>query len=325
MKKLIIFDMDGVIIDVSSSYRDSVRKTVSIFLRPCLNSAMLPDPLFNLSDLAFLKGTGGLNNDWDLTHKVITLMFSKIQGKKESKNREEWDVRELAFFLKSSDKPIEHLFNEAGKLNFKEVDFFYKGNIKSDVGSGNIIKQIFQEVYLGEMLFSKTYGFPAQYYFGDGFILKEKLLIEKKMLSFLAEANTLAIATGRPEMEALYPVKKHNINFFKKILTLDDCTKAEKEEYEKNSIKVSLGKPNPFMLDAIAAYYENSGELPQKLYYIGDMPDDMIAAKQSKYIFCAVGVTYSAPDKKNSESRLKEAGADYIVNSPQELADFFNR
>ena len=318
MKKLIIFDMDGVIIDVSSSYRECIRKTTSIFLLPCINSKLLPEPLFTLADLASLKRTGGLNNDWDLTHKVITLLFSKISGKKESINRKDWDVEELACFLKTENNPIENLFKKAGALKFKEVDFFYNG----DVGSGNIIKQIFQELYLGKELFSETYGFSAQYYFDEALILKEKLFLDKVMLSSLAASNRLAIATGRPAAEAVYPVKKNNIDFFEKIITLDDCIKAEKEA-ESRGEKASLGKPHPFMLDIIAAYYENRGELGEKIYYIGDMPDDMIAAKRSKYKFCAVGVTYSSSDKESSFSKLKEAGADYIANTPQELIEFF--
>ena len=318
MNKLIIFDMDGVLINVSSSYRECVGKTASIFLLPCINSELLPHPLFDLAELAFLKATGSLNNDWDLTHKVLTLMFSKINGKKESANREEWDVKELASFLKSSDKPLELLFKDAntgvGPQVSKEIDFFYKG----DVGSGNIIKQIFQELYLGKELFSEIHGIQAQYYFEQGLILTEKLFIERDKLLSLSDSHNLAIATGRPAAEAAYAVKKNNINFFEKMMTHDDCVKEEKNRGEKTS----LGKPHPFMLDTIAAYYESRGELTEKIYYIGDITDDMIAAKRSKYGFCAVGVTYSSPDKKKALSTLTEAGADYIVNTPQELIDF---
>ena len=147
------------------------------------------------------------------------------------------------------------------------------------------------------------------------------------MLSSLSDFHTLAIATGRPAAEAIYPIKENKIDFFEKILTLDDCGKAEKEA-EKNrccsSTKISFGKPHPFMLDVIAEYFESRGALSNgaKLYYIGDMPDYMIAAKRSKYSFCATGVTYSAPDKEVSISRLKEAGADKIINSPQELIEY---
>ena len=78
-QKLIVFDMDGVIIDVSRSYRDTVRQTSRLFLKPALAWEKLPDPLFSLSDLANLKQGGGLNNDWDLTCLVINLFFSLVK------------------------------------------------------------------------------------------------------------------------------------------------------------------------------------------------------------------------------------------------------
>ncbi len=66
-KNLIVFDMDGVIVDVSASYRDVVRRTTQLFFHPARASESLPEPLFALSDLAAVKQSGGLNNDWDLT------------------------------------------------------------------------------------------------------------------------------------------------------------------------------------------------------------------------------------------------------------------
>ena len=75
-KNLIVFDMDGVIIDVSASYRDVVRHTAGLFFQPAQGAEKLPDPLFDLADLAAVKQSGGLNNDWDLTYLVIKLLFS---------------------------------------------------------------------------------------------------------------------------------------------------------------------------------------------------------------------------------------------------------
>jgi len=59
--------MDGVIIDVSRSYRDTIRQTARLFFKGAHSWENLPDPLFRLSDLARVKQSGGLNNDWDLT------------------------------------------------------------------------------------------------------------------------------------------------------------------------------------------------------------------------------------------------------------------
>ena len=49
---LIVFDMDGVIVDVSKSYRETVRQTARLFFQGARGWSELPDPLFSLSDLA---------------------------------------------------------------------------------------------------------------------------------------------------------------------------------------------------------------------------------------------------------------------------------
>ena len=62
-QSLIVFDMDGVLIDVSGSYRETVRKTARLFFTGARGFDKLPDPLFSLKDLAKIKQSGGLNND----------------------------------------------------------------------------------------------------------------------------------------------------------------------------------------------------------------------------------------------------------------------
>ena len=115
-KNLIAFDMDGVIIDVSGSYRDVVRQTARLFFRPAGAWKKLPEPLFKLSDLAAVKQSGGLNNDWDLTFVVINLLFSLIDKPEVQESRDPWtryrrtmsqcEVSGLADFLLSTDKPL---------------------------------------------------------------------------------------------------------------------------------------------------------------------------------------------------------------------------
>ena len=62
-RTLIVFDMDGVIVDVSGSYREAVRQTARLFFKGIGSENTLPDPLFSLDDLARVKQAGGLNND----------------------------------------------------------------------------------------------------------------------------------------------------------------------------------------------------------------------------------------------------------------------
>ncbi|MEE9120112.1 MAG: HAD hydrolase-like protein, partial [Syntrophobacteria bacterium] len=186
-----------------------------------------------------------------------------------------------------------------------------------DVGSGNIIKQIFQEIYLGKDLFESTYGIAAKVYHGEGYINREKPLVDKPTLESLSKDNILAIATGRPKSEAEYPLDFFGLRrYFTIILTLDDCIREERRILEKEGKKVSLGKPNPYMLDAIAETkkHEASG-----FYYIGDMPDDMVAASRSKAGFIGIGLLFSAPDKAILKGDLLRAGADYVIEDLEEL------
>lgn len=57
----ILFDMDGVLVDVSRSYRVTVQKTVEFFSRENISNRTIQN----------YKNRGGLNNDWDLTECIL--------------------------------------------------------------------------------------------------------------------------------------------------------------------------------------------------------------------------------------------------------------
>jgi phosphoglycolate phosphatase-like HAD superfamily hydrolase len=315
--------MDGVIMDVSASYRDVVRQTVGLFFQPARGAEKLPDPLFELSDLAAVKQSGGLNNDWDLTFRVISLLLSLIDTPDTAENADPWrhyyetirvcDVTSMAAYLESTDSPLVSLL----KQNHPYQDPFVSRLFQGDVGSGNIIKQIFQEIYLGQELFYSTYNLKPAVYRNEGFILREKVLIDRQVLAELAADNLLAIATGRPGAEAAYPLKHFQLShFFSWVLTLDDCLLEENRILEEEGRTISLSKPNPFMLDVIA---RSCSEPFDNFYYIGDMPDDMLAAARSEANCKGIGMLASAPDKESLRIELVKAGADYVIEDFAEL------
>ncbi len=324
-KNLIVFDMDGVIIDVSASYRDVVRRTAGLFFQPARGAEKMPDPLFELSDLAAVKQSGGLNNDWDLTFAVISLFFSLFDNPDIHANKDPWsryrdtidrcDVASMVNFLQSKDKPLVSLLKQHGRYEDSFVNSLYQG----DVGSGNIIKQIFQEIYLGEDLFRSTYKMDPAVYRGQGYILREKVLIDQQLLEELAAENVLAIATGRPRAEAQYPLNHFQLDqYFAHILTLDDCLAEEKRIFEQDGRTVSLSKPDPFMLDAVVTKCRESFD---NFYYIGDMPDDMLAAAGAAAKCKGIGLLLTAPDKKSLAKNLTAAGADYVIDSFEALRE----
>jgi len=320
---LIVFDMDGVIIDVSGSYRDTVRQTARLFFKGADSWKDLPDPLFSLSDLARVKQSGGLNNDWDLTFLIINLLFTQVNIKSQFRDSDPWtrykksikncDVINLIRFLNHEKNPIFTLLEKNGRISHDFITDLYAG----DVGSGNIVKQIFQEIYLGKELFESTYGVPAKVFQQKGYINRETLLIDKSILERLSKKNILAIATGRPRIEADYPLNYFDLKkYFSWILTLDDCLKEEEKIFEQQQQKVSLSKPNPYMLDVIKTAQKNS---VSECYYVGDMPDDMMAASRSKAGFIGIGILKSSADKEGLRRDLEHAGADYIIEDFDEL------
>ena len=50
--------MDGVLVDVSASYREAVRMTARLFFKGAPGWARLPNPLFSLEEIAAVKQSG---------------------------------------------------------------------------------------------------------------------------------------------------------------------------------------------------------------------------------------------------------------------------
>jgi HAD superfamily hydrolase (TIGR01548 family) len=323
---LIVFDMDGVLIDVSGSYREAARKTARRFLAGAKGCEKLPEPLFPMEDLAHLKESGGLNNDWELTAALLHLLFLHIETVAPCRPAKNTPFEEtikmcsvcgLADFLRKSQTPLMSLQRQhlGGKSFF--VDSCFRGDVKT----GNVIKRMFQEIYLGSSLFRSTYGIAPKFSSCDGLINNESLLCDKELLKRLAESNTLAIATGRPAVEANYTLRRFKIeDYFKEVITLDDVAAKERAVRDATGKTVMLSKPHPFMLDFLA---EKTIGPFERLAYIGDMPDDMQAASASKNGYRGIGVVSASPDPAGSRKRLLEAGAKDVIEHLSELPRLF--
>ena len=59
--KVILFDIDGVLADVSASYREAIRKTAEKYIGRIISDF----------EIECLKDEGGFNNDWKLTFELV--------------------------------------------------------------------------------------------------------------------------------------------------------------------------------------------------------------------------------------------------------------
>ncbi|MDI6763898.1 MAG: HAD hydrolase-like protein [Thermodesulfobacteriota bacterium] len=333
---LLIFDMDGVLIDVSGSYRKTIAQSIHIYFKECLG---IKSKTISNEDISLFKTAGGFNNDWDLTSGFLLYLFS-LSGLPPCPKRKIFeDVKEAISFLKrkSSEfsppatKPPQknHLLDFLEKVKDlggglegvrHALKYLWEGWVygTGDLERENLVKRIFQEVYLGEM-FASYYHLPRLFYKEDGLYRQERLLIPRRILSSLRKKMRLGIASGRPRFEAELALKRFRIfPYFDSVVTLDECEKEEARLLKVSKKKAKLTKPHPYsLLKAI----EEIGLLNPRCGYVGDVVDDMRAAQAAKKFFSmlAIGFLQSGKTEPVMMEALLRAGADCIIKNPKEL------
>ncbi|MEM3588055.1 MAG: hypothetical protein QXO71_12145 [Candidatus Jordarchaeaceae archaeon] len=84
--KSLIFDCDGVLIDVSNSFRTAIIKTTNWYITEIIELGEIPEDIITPEEIALFKNSGGFNNDWHLTYAVIlyfvTLLLIQLKNYK---------------------------------------------------------------------------------------------------------------------------------------------------------------------------------------------------------------------------------------------------
>lgn len=336
---ILIFDMDGVLIDVSRSYRKTIQRTVQIYLETCLGFEKGKTETVTKEDISLLKSAGGFNNDWDLTSALLLYLLS-ISGFPRFHRRPNFSsVAEVVNHLKirssSLNKNITRLIQKNDLLPFirkvklaggglKGVRKVLKGSFEGwvygdgDLNQTNVVKRIFQEVYLGRK-FTSCYHFPNLFYKGEGFYLQERLIVPRKILSSLEKRYRLGIASGRPRFEAELALSRFRLShYFDSMVTLDECQEEEARIFHTMGRRVKYSKPHPYSLLRVA---QEIGIPNPRCGYVGDVVDDMLAARAARkdLDILAIGFLHGGKRHKAREDSLFKAGADLIVKNPPDL------
>jgi len=100
----VIFDCDGVLIDISNSYNKAISKTVA-FIFSGLTGYSIQESLVSDDVILQFRRTGGFNNDWDTVYGVLMFMLSylpeslRVQLKKSVETLERQQDPAARFFL----------------------------------------------------------------------------------------------------------------------------------------------------------------------------------------------------------------------------------
>ncbi len=337
--EIVIFDIDGVLIDVSKSYRWTIKKATAIYLRSVLGIKEGEKSLVTDDDVVTFKEIGGLNNDWDVTTGLLCYFVTLLEGEEPGDAHTMGSMNEVISFLRKNRNRLKGGVAEI--VEKKDIPGFRQrvrslgtgleavkkalnsGKIRFIFGTGdlaadNVVKRIFQEVYLGPH-FRTIHHVPPVFYSGRGFFERERLLVKKESLSILSNRVKMGIASGRPRVEAILGLRNFHIEpYFGSLVTLEDCEAEQERVLKLKGKRVNLFKPNPFsIIEAVRQI--NPGEV--RCAYVGDLPDDIEAANRAKgeIDIISVGCLGSYRDKDRARKRFLEMGADLVINGVDEI------
>lgn len=340
MAELLIFDLDGTLIDVRRSYREVVRRTVQAYFARMLGLRG-NEALVSSRDVMAFKLAGGFNNDWELSAGIIRYLLSFIKNPPQDVPRppeidaadiylrhggaqvEEdlTDLRERADFETAAERirdaggGLEGVQMLVGEL--EHPLFFYEG----DIFTANIVTRLFQEFYLGKRHFPEVYEERPLFYTGAGLIEQERLMVPQHILAELRTQyeRRLAIVTERPMPEATIAMQSHQLYpFFKTVVALEDIT-SEEARLERLDRPASRTKPHPYSL--LEAAIRLDPEAQHDAAFVGDTAEDIVTAENANQTraFDGWGVLWGSDDPESVRQRLEAAGADRILEEPEEL------
>lgn len=192
----VIFDVDGVLLDVSGSIRQVNCLSLPAYLR-LLPGWSAPDDLVSSEEIERFKQAGGFNDDWDLACAVVLLYLFK--GARTGVK----DAAALHFLSPTIAEYTAAIAARGGWLSaaeefvFSQVSAPEAAEIRAQYDTERILR-VFQEMWAGD-LSPRLYGFAPIYTPGPGAVRGDRPLLDKARLP---AGKTLAVLTGRTRAEA---------------------------------------------------------------------------------------------------------------------------
>lgn len=248
----VIFDVDGVLMDVSRSIRAVNCLAIPVYLRS-LPGWFAPDDLIASEEIELFKRAGGFNDDWDLTCAAVLLYLFKAVRYGQNNATVVHTLTPTVFeytdiiadrggWLAAAES---YLKGEASSGEWGEISALY---------DPSRIRRIFQELWAGDWC-PRVYGFEPMYFPREGKVRLDRPLLD---VSLLPQEKQIGILTGRTLSEAQ--------------LALEMCGLSAHIPLPERGITQNDGyhKPHPGGLVEITRRFGSRVAL-----YIGDTRDDL--------------------------------------------------
>ena len=298
----IIFDCDGVLVDIRNSYDHAINKTISAIMKELFN-----DDIGDVvtSKIHFdLKSVGGFNDEVAVVYAIVmTLVASKKS--------------EIKF-----EKLIVDVINNANESGINSVDNYFKDQnidlieIKSKLDYENsrkisYIHRIFNQLFYGPKLYEEIFNEKSQFS-ENPLIDLDSIVLDDNLMSKLKTRfdSKIATVTGRGKFAFSYSMKNFLEDF-----DMDNSVFLEDRP-------LNLAKPNPESLIESISKIDSKCSL-----YIGDSMEDLLMVQKCQQLgydvsFC--GIYGSSDEPKLKYELFQKNNASFILESIQELPKALN-
>jgi HAD superfamily phosphatase len=282
----VILDIDGVLVDVEDSYRRAIVESIEHVYGDTIDK----------DDIQLFKNAGGFNNDWELTYAAALYVLAR-------REKPHLSIETYAGLITASGGGLE----AARTAIADELDPAAREQIL-DEWDRERLRDVFQQLYLGTDLYRELEGGEPDLD-TEGFIHDEPVLLSPETRAAL-EAWPIGVITGRPADEADIALERVGFDIADEhCFTMDDW-----EE----------GKPHPHALLALADTFD-----ADRLAFVGDTLDDIHTATNAAEAdpereFYGVGVLTGGLTGDKGRRKYREAGADVIIDSVNDLPDLLD-
>lgn len=300
----VIFDMDGVLLDITQSIRRVNCLAVPFYLREVLHWPV-GDDLLTSADIELFKHAGGFNDDWDLTYALVLHYLWKGRehpdASPETLNiiqpnlaRYAARIKDRGGWLRAAEEIV---FEHLSKDDRLAIETYYRKPV---------IRQCFQELFAGEHC-QRLYGFPATLYTGRGLVNDDCPLLD---LTKLPTDKKLGVQTGRTLEEAEIGLEMTGLDSI--IPPAHVVTKRD-----------GFHKPEP---GGLALLQQRLGF--QNAVYIGDTLDDLRTVR--RFNEGHYGATFlsaqvlTGPAGAANEKLFRTEGADLVAADINTVLDWLN-
>ena len=298
----IIFDCDGVLVDIRNSYDHAINKTISGIMNELFDD--------NVSDVVTskilygLKATGGFNDEVAVVYAVVmTLVASKKSNTEFKKliidvidNANESGINSIDNYFSSQNIDLAEIKSKLDYENSRKISYIHK---------------IFNQLFYGPTLYGEIFNEKSQFT-EKPLIDLDNIVLDDNLISKLKTrfGTKISTVTGRGNFAFSYSLKNFLDNFdMKNSVFLEDRS-------------LNLAKPNPeSLIESI------SGINSKCSLYVGDSMEDLLMVKkcvERGYDVSFCGIYGSSDEPELKYDLFRKNNASFILESILDLPKALN-